>query len=197
MHIDAKGWLSEVKITPSPNFNERPQGAEVNLLVIHNASLPPEVWGVADLISFFQNDLDWDKHPYYDHLRDRKVSAHFLLDRDGSIYQLVSVFDRAWHAGVSSFEGIENCNDYSIGIEVNGSDNQAFTEAQYASLANLTHGLMQKFPKLTLKRITGHEDIALPAGRKTDPGPYFDWDYYFSLLQDLLAAKKESLKETT
>jgi N-acetyl-anhydromuramoyl-L-alanine amidase len=187
MNIDDKGWLKDVKIEKSPNFNERPNGSKINLLVIHNASLPPEVWGVEDIIALFQNKLDYGKNPTYGHLRDRKVSAHFLLDRAGAIYQLVSVFDRAWHAGVSSFAGIEDCNNYSIGIEVNGSDNQAFTEEQYVHLAELTHVLMRTFPEITLERIVGHADIALPLGRKTDPGPFFDWDYYRELLEDLLA----------
>lgn len=182
MKIDKEGWLVEAEIVPSPNFNERPQVSKVSLLVIHNASLPPEVWGVQDIIALFQNKLDCSKHPYYEQLTGRKVSAHFLIDRLGKIYQFVSVFDRAWHAGESSFDGVKDCNNYSIGIELNGSDTQAFTEEQYVSLAQLTHTLMRTFPEITLERIAGHEDIALPAGRKTDPGPYFDWDYYQSLL---------------
>lgn len=183
MKIDATGWLLSSKLAPSPNFNQRPQGAEVNLLVIHNASLPEDVWGVDDIIALFQNKLDLSKDPSYASLAGREVSSHFLIARDGEIYQLVSVFDRAWHAGVSEFQGVANCNDYSVGIELNGSDHQPFTEEQYRSLAELTHAMMRCYPGLTLERIVGHSDIALPLGRKTDPGPYFDWAYYRSLLE--------------
>lgn len=187
MHIDVNGWLDAAKVMPSPNFNDRPLGTKVSLLVIHNASLPPEVWGVEDIIALFQNKLDCTKHPYYAQLEGRKVSAHFLIDRAGRVYQLVSVLKRAWHAGVSSFAQMEDCNNYSIGIELNGSDKEAYTKEQYVSLIELTQALMRTFPEITLERITGHEDIALPKGRKTDPGPFFDWDYYKQLLQNNLS----------
>lgn len=182
MKIDAQGWLDEARIVPSPNFNERPQNAVVNLVVIHNISLPAQVWGVDDVVAFFQNRLDFSKNLTYQDLKEVKVSSHFLLNREGDIYQFVSVFDRAWHAGVSVFSGVENCNDYSIGIELNGSDDTEFTAAQYKSLVALTQALADVFPDISMDRLVGHDEVAQPLGRKTDPGLYFDWGHYYRLL---------------
>ncbi|MDH4556555.1 1,6-anhydro-N-acetylmuramyl-L-alanine amidase AmpD [Pseudomonas sp. BN417] len=173
MQLDpASGWCQGISHCPSPNFNCRPQG-EISLLVIHNISLPPGQFGTGKVQEFFQNCLNPDEHPYFDGIRDLKVSAHFLIERDGAITQFVSCNERAWHAGVSLFDGRENCNDFSLGIELEGTDDQAFTEPQYAALIALVEQLRLAYPAITPARICGHSDIA--PGRKTDPGPAFDW----------------------
>ena len=177
MQLDAKGWLIGATQHPSPNFNERPAGA-VDLLVIHSISLPPDEFGSQDVIDFFQNQLSETKHSFYEQLKGVKVSAHFFITRQGEIIQFVSTRDRAWHAGVSSFAGLENCNDYSLGVEMEGCDTILFTEAQYQSLRDLTKVLMGVYPAITRERIVSHAEIALPHGRKTDPGPLFDWNQY-------------------
>lgn len=169
------GWCHGVSHCPSPNFNERPCG-EVSLLVIHNISLPPAQFGTGKVQAFFQNRLDCSEHPYFEGIANLTVSAHFLIEREGAITQFVSCRDRAWHAGVSYFDGREGCNDFSIGIELEGTDEQAFTDAQYASLETLTCVLLRHFPLINEQRIQGHSDIA--PGRKTDPGPAFDWPRY-------------------
>lgn len=177
LRVDADGWLSgSLRRIPSPNCNARPPGEPVSLLVIHNISLPPGEFGSGCVAQFFCNRLDHDAHPYFDHLRGVEVSAHFLIERDGGLCQFVSIFERAWHAGVSRFEGREGCNDFSIGIELEGTDHEPYTEAQYASLVALTRVLQGACPALTAQRIVGHSDIA--PGRKTDPGPAFDWRAY-------------------
>lgn len=170
------GWLAEAKKVPSPNFNQRPLNATVNLLVIHNISLPPEQFDNSYIEQFFQNQLPTGDHPYFETLIGVEVSSHFLIKRDGKLIQFVSCNDRAWHAGKSSFCGVENCNDFSIGIELEGTDTQAYTEAQYASLAELTQSIQVSYPEVTSDRIVGHCDIA--PDRKTDPGESFDWQYY-------------------
>src|SRR5690606_29613819 len=131
---------------------------------------------------FFKNQLDENAHPYFKTIAGMQVSAHLFIEREGEITQFVSFDDRAWHAGASSFEGVPNCNDYAIGIELEGTDDQAYTDAQYTVLAKVTRQLLRTYPTLTPERIAGHEDIA--PGRKTDPGPNFDWPRYFSLLRD-------------
>lgn len=176
------GWLEGVEIHPSLNFNARPANTEINLLVIHCISLPPEQFSSQDVIDFFQNKLDVNKNSFYQQLQDMKVSAHFFITRTGSIVQFVSLLDRAWHAGVSSFMGVENCNDYSIGIELEGCDTIVYTQDQYNSLIKLTKLLQQNFPGIVKERITSHAEIALPKGRKTDPGPCFDWNKYLENL---------------
>lgn len=176
-----KGWLDAAEHRPSPNFNARPSGCAVDLLVIHNISLPPAQFGGSAIEEFFLNRLDWSSHPYFKTIRGVEVSAHFLLRRDGRIVQFVSCDDRAWHAGQSSFEGRGNCNDFSIGIELEGTDTIPFTDAQYLALAQLTDVLMAAYPGLRKDRIVGHSDIA--PGRKTDPGPAFDWVRYLELAQ--------------
>lgn len=173
MQLDpASGWCQGVCHCPSPNFNTRPDG-EISLLVIHNISLPPGQFGTGKVQEFFQNTLDATEHPYFEGIRELTVSAHFLIERDGKITQFVSCLDRAWHAGVSRFEGRETCNDFSLGIELEGTDELPFSDAQYQALVALTRQLQAAYPALTQHRICGHSDIA--PGRKTDPGPAFDW----------------------
>ncbi|MGB0894261.1 MAG: 1,6-anhydro-N-acetylmuramyl-L-alanine amidase AmpD [Parashewanella sp.] len=177
--ISEDGWHSLAKQRNSTHFNQRPNN-EINLLVIHNISLPAQQFGTRYIDDLFMGCLDCNAHESFSELEGVQVSAHFLIRRDGGLIQYVSCDDRAWHAGLSEFEGRENCNDFSIGIELEGSDFQAFTEAQYQSLISLTQDIMLHYPQITPQRITGHSDIA-PA-RKTDPGPYFDWKSYLSQL---------------
>lgn len=182
MQLDsASGWCAGVSHCPSPNFNARPDG-EISLLVIHNISLPPACFKTGHVQAFFQNCLDIDAHPYFQGIADLRVSAHFLIERDGEVTQFVSCLERAWHAGVSLFDGREGCNDFSIGIELEGTDEQPFTDAQYAALATLTRQLRQAWPAISVERICGHSDIA--PGRKTDPGPFFDWARFRASIQD-------------
>lgn len=176
------GWLNIAHPVPSPNFNLRPENTPISLLVIHNISLPPGKFGGRFVQDFFKNQLDENAHPYFKTIAGMQVSAHLFIEREGEITQFVSFDDRAWHAGASSFEGVPNCNDYAIGIELEGTDDQAYTDAQYTVLAKVTRQLLRTYPTLTPERIAGHEDIA--PGRKTDPGPNFDWPRYFSLLRD-------------
>jgi AmpD protein len=168
--LDASGWLSGARRLPSPNCDARPDGTAIELIVIHNISLPPDVFEGNAVIDLFSNRLDWDAHPYYQSIRGLKVSAHFFIRRDGSLIQFVPCTLRAWHAGQSSWQGHDRCNDFSIGIELEGSDNRPFTEAQYATLIPLIRELKQAYP---IQAVLGHSDIA--PGRKTDPGPHFDW----------------------
>ena len=170
-----KGWLDKANRRPSPNYDDR-SNEEIDLIVIHSISLPPGIFGNSFVEDFFQNKLDYSKYKYFQEIKDLKVSSHFLIKRDGGITQFVSILDRAWHAGVSSFEGREDCNDYSIGIELEGTDVDSFEENQYESLVSLTSALMSKLPGITLDRIVGHSDIA--PGRKSDPGKGFDWDKF-------------------
>jgi len=169
-----KGWFPEVQRVASPNYNGRPRGVEVDLLVLHNISLPPGDYGGDDIVSLFTNCLDCTAHSFYAELEGLEVSAHFLIRRDGELIQFVSTEDRAWHAGVSSWCNRDNCNDFSVGIELEGCDNEPFEGAQYQTLARLIQWLRQVYPGITKERIVGHSDIS--PGRKTDPGPAFDWD---------------------
>lgn len=176
MRLDAKGWLQlsgGVRHAPSPNFDHRPGNAAATLLVLHNISLPPGQFGGPEVVDFFQNCLNYDRHPWLERLRELRVSAHFFVRRNGEIVQLVSTRQRAWHAGVSSFRGRSRCNDFSIGIELEGTDDVAYTPAQYAALRALTPALRARHP---LRAVQGHEHIA--PGRKTDPGPAFNWQRY-------------------
>lgn len=169
--VDAQGWVAAARRLPSPNFEARPAGAVPTLIVVHNISLPPDTFGGPEIADLFLDRLDCDAHPYFDqHLRGVRVSAHFVIHRDGALEQFVSCDERAWHAGVSSFFGRERCNDFSIGIELEGSDTTAFESAQYATLAALVKALTARYP---VEALAGHSDIA--PGRKTDPGPHFDW----------------------
>ncbi len=189
-HIGDDGWSSGVRRVPSPNFDARADGARVDLLVIHNISLPPGQFGGPFIADLFGNRLDCDAHPYFDQLRTLRVSAHFLIRRDGEVMQFVSANDRAWHAGVSSFCGRERCNDFSIGIELEGTDAEPFETAQYDALAALTQTLRARYP---LTDVAGHEHIA--PGRKTDPGPFFDWARYrkFLIQKEAPAAARTAL----
>lgn len=175
MQLDhATGWVAGVTHCPSPNFNARPEGEAISLLVIHNISLPPGQFGTGKVQAFFQNRLPIAEHAFFEQIKDLRVSAHFLIERDGRVTQFVSCLDRAWHAGVSRFEGREGCNDFSVGIELEGTDQTPFTDAQYTALQHLTLLLQAAWP--IAGRIRGHSDIA--PGRKTDPGPAFDWERY-------------------
>ena len=173
MHIDAAGLLDTAQFIASPNCDERPIGTDISLLVIHNISLPPNEFDGNGVIELFTNQIDPQSHPYYQSLQELKVSAHFFIRRDGTAIQFVFCHDRAWHAGVSSWQGKDRCNDFSIGIELEGSDITPFTDAQYATLIALTQCLCDRYP---IQHIAGHSDIA--PGRKTDPGPWFDWQRY-------------------
>ncbi|WP_370589691.1 1,6-anhydro-N-acetylmuramyl-L-alanine amidase AmpD [Saccharophagus sp. K07] len=179
LSIDSSGWLEGVVRCPSPNFNARPAG-EISLLVVHNISLPPGNFGGGYIQRFFCNSLPVADHAYFESIAHLQVSAHCLIDRAGQITQFVSFADRAWHAGVSNFVGRSNCNDFSIGIELEGTDEQPYEELQYRTLAALTQALMARYPAITRQRIVGHSDIA--PERKTDPGPAFDWAHYFRVL---------------
>lgn len=175
------GCLVHQKQVPSPYFSPRPNENDISLLVIHYISLPPEQFGGNFIDLFFQGKLDPTLHPYFEEIKDLRVSAHCLINRKGEITQYVNFNDMAWHAGVSCFEGRDKCNEYAIGIELEGSNNQPFTNAQYQSLAKLTQAIQQSYPQITDERITGHSHIA--PGRKIDPGQYFDWAYYRNLLK--------------
>ncbi|KAG0194131.1 hypothetical protein DFQ28_001268 [Apophysomyces sp. BC1034] len=155
---------------PSPNFDARPEGVEPTLVVIHSISLPPGRFDGDAVAALFLNQIDCDAHPYYAQLRGLRVSAHFFVRRGGKLLQFVSCSERAWHAGVSSFAGRERCNDFSIGIELEGSDEHAFEAPQYETLAALCTALCECYP---IAALAGHADIA--PGRKTDPGAHFDW----------------------
>ena len=171
--INKEGWLSEAEKHISPNFDKRPINSEIKLIVIHNISLPPENFEAENVKKLFKNELDFESHEFFYTIKDLKVSSHFVIDRTGKIYQFVSVYDRAWHAGVSSFKSQENCNDFSLGIELIGSDNSPFEDNQYDALNKLIETLCSSFPKIKKENIVGHSEIA--PGRKTDPGPFFDW----------------------
>ncbi len=164
------GWLSSARRLDSPNFGARPAQTEVDLIVVHSISLPPGTYGGAQVQALFTNQLDWQAHPYFETLRGMEVSSHFYIERDGKLWQFVSADDRAWHAGQSDFMGRSNCNDFSIGIELEGLEGQSFESQQYTSLGVLCRQLRKRYP---ISHITGHEHIA--PGRKFDPGRGFDW----------------------
>jgi N-acetyl-anhydromuramoyl-L-alanine amidase len=174
LKVDAQGLLSGCEYIPSPNCDDRPAGA-IELLVIHNISLPPDEFGGDGVQRLFTNTLDVTAHPYYPTIAGLKVSAHFFVRRDGQIVQFVPCLKRAWHAGESCWQGVSRCNDFSIGIELEGSDTVPFTDAQYAALDRLTMALRAAYP---IRGIAGHSDIA--PQRKTDPGPCFDWVRYLA-----------------
>lgn len=174
------GWMTGARWVPSPNCGPRPPGCEPELLVIHNISLPPGEFGNDCIEQLFTNCLDWSAHPYFEGIRGMEVSAHLLIRRDGELVQFVSCDERAWHAGQSCYEGRDNCNDFSIGIELEGTDELPYTDSQYATLAVVTAALIRSYPGLDPERIAGHSDIA--PGRKTDPGQAFDWRRYHAVL---------------
>ena len=165
------GWLQGVARLPTPNADDRPPGEPVDLVVIHNISLPPGEYGLRNVQALFTNCLDPCAHPFFAQVAGARVSAHLLIERDGKITQFASFDRRAWHAGASAFDGRPRCNDYSIGIELEGSDFDAFTDAQYAALNAALAVLCASYP---VRWVCGHSDIA--AERKTDPGPCFDWN---------------------
>jgi AmpD protein len=169
--IDLQGWLAGCRHAPSPHCDARPANVTVDLLVIHNISLPAGVYGGTEIEDLFLGRLDCEQHPSFMDLRGLRVSAHFLIRRDGEVLQFVSVADRAWHAGVSVFQGRPACNDFSIGVELEGCDTAPFAEIQMTRLAELAVDLAAGIP--SLRWVAGHNDIA--PGRKTDPGPFFDW----------------------
>lgn len=164
------GWFACARHLPSPNFDERPDGEVPSLIVVHAISLPPDQFGGQGVEQLFTNTLDPDEHPYYATICHLRVSAHFFIRRDGELIQFVSTDARAWHAGVSSWDGRERCNDFSIGIELEGCDSLPFAPEQYRRLARLLEILQANYP---IRAVVGHADIA--PGRKTDPGPCFDW----------------------
>jgi len=178
--IKQSGRTSDASWIASPNCDARPAPGFVNSLIIHAISLPPDEFGGAFVEDFFCNNLDKYAHPYFATICDLRVSAHFYITRSGKLVQFVSTKDRAWHAGISNFKGLDKVNDFSIGIELEGCESDIFTDEQYVTLVSLSRRLMRAYPAITLNRIVGHSDIA--PGRKTDPGPKFEWNKYRSQL---------------
>lgn len=178
--LDASALLPAAAYVPSPNCDDRPAGTTIELLVIHNISLPPGEFGGPGIVELFTNRLDPRAHPYYGEIQDLKVSSHFLIRRDGELIQFVPCTRRAWHAGQSQWHGRSRCNDFSVGVELEGADDQPFADSQYAVLADLTRVLQRAYP---IKDCVGHSDIATPPGRKTDPGPHFDWARFRAMLE--------------
>ena len=168
--------VDQAKFIESPNFSDRPAGVKPTLLVIHNISLPPGKFGGPYIADFFQNRLDTSKHPFFEEIADLQVSSHLFLDREGQLIQFVDLNKKAWHAGISEFEGQKECNDFSIGIELEGTDTEPYSDKQYLSLISLTNCLMERYSGISTERIVGHSDIA--PSRKTDPGASFDWSRY-------------------
>lgn len=171
------GWHPSAHQLRSPNFGPRPPGVSLDLIVVHSISLPPGVYGGDGVQRLFTNSLDWEEHPYYQSIRGLEVSAHFYISRNGDLWQFVSCDDRAWHAGVSSHEGRVNCNDYSIGIELEGVEGDTFETQQYARLGELCRALKSRYP---IAHIAGHQHVA--PDRKSDPGPGFDWRFFQQIL---------------
>ena len=164
------GWWRPARVVQSPNFGPRPPGTTIDLVVVHSISLPPGRYGGDAIERLFTNRLDWGAHPYFETIRGAEVSAHFLVRRDGEIVQFVSADERAWHAGASHWKGRDGCNDFSVGIELEGLEGDAFEDAQYAALASLVDALAHRYP---IRDVAGHEHVA--PGRKEDPGAGFDW----------------------
>ena len=181
MNIDTQvGLVVGAEYHCSPNHDERPDSTDITGIVIHNISLPPGEFGGGWIDDLFLNKLDPKAHPYFEAIADVRVSAHVLIRRNGQLIQYVPFHKRAWHAGVSCWDGLERCNDFTVGIELEGCDEQNFESSQYQALVDLIKALCHCYPNLTLDRIIGHQDIA--PGRKTDPGPYFDWQHLHFLL---------------
>ena len=182
------GWYQFSGHVASPNFGPRPPGSKPELIVVHAISLPPGRYGGNEVEQLFTNQLDWDQHPYFETIRGMTVSSHFYIRRQGELQQFVSVDDRAWHAGVSSYRGRSNCNDYAIGIELEGAEGGPFEDAQYETLAVLCAAILQRY---RVADLAGHEHVA--PGRKTDPGTGFDWHR----LQRSLGLPQERFPEGT
>jgi AmpD protein len=170
LKLSATGYIDSATQIASPNFDARPENTKIELIVIHNISLPPNIYGGPGVEQLFTNRLNPNEHPYYAEIHTRKVSSHFFIRRNGELIQFVSCLQRAWHAGVSSWQGRERCNDFSVGIELEGTDFEAFEPAQYNTLKQLVKALKKSYP---IQHIVGHSDIA--PDRKTDPGLYFEW----------------------
>lgn len=169
----ATGMLRPATLCQSPNCDARPVGIEPSMIVVHGISLPPGKFGGPEIEAFFTNRLDWGAHPYFDEIRGLEVSAHLLIRRDGSLTQFVPFTHRAWHAGESCFRGQSGCNDYSIGIELEGEDEVPYDDRQYPVLQKVIKALCEAYPDISPREIAGHSDIS--PGRKSDPGPAFDW----------------------
>ncbi len=182
-HCWEEGWLQTARHCHSPNQGQRPADSVIDLVVVHSISLPPGVFGGPEVEQLFTNRLDWDAHPYFQQIRGTQVSAHFFIRRDGELLQFVSADARAWHAGASCWQGRANCNDYSIGVELEGLEGGLFETAQYAQLAQLCEHLRQRYP---IAQVVGHEHIA--PGRKRDPGAGFEW----TQLQTLLGWRRDA-----
>lgn len=182
MRVDpGSGWLEGARWVPSPNCDDRPPGAEPDLVVVHAISLPPGRFGGDGIDRLFTNALDPEAHPYFAEVAHLRVSAHALIQRDGRVTQYVPFHRRAWHAGRSSFQGRPECNDFSVGIELEGTDDLPFEPVQYRRLSQLVAALAEAYPGITAERLAGHCHVA--PGRKTDPGPQFDWRRLQRLLQ--------------
>lgn len=184
MQVLENHWLDFVEFVRSPNFDSRPSSAVLSLVVIHCISLPRGVYGSKLVHDLFTNAIDFNQHRDLAELQDVRVSAHLLIERDGHVTQFVPFNERAWHAGESAWQNRSNCNDYSIGIELEGTDDSAFEDAQYATLVAVLAALLQKYPTLSIGNIVGHQEIA-PA-RKTDPGSGFDWARVYAALRSKL-----------
>lgn len=174
------GIFKNLQFLKSPNFNERPDQEEIRLIIIHSISLPPKVYGKTYVEDFFLNKLNIDEHNYFEQIKDLKVSSHIYIKRDGKAVQFVPFNKRAWHAGESSYKGVNNCNDYSIGIELEGSDDDIFSDLQYEMLIKITNEIINEYPLLDKKSIIGHSDVS--PGRKVDPGSKFDWNRFLQAL---------------
>ena len=170
LRINSAGYVNAATQVASPNYDARPENCVIDMIVIHNISLPPNEYGGSGVVQLFTNTLNPAEHPYYAEIYTRKVSSHFFIRRDGEIIQFVSCLQRAWHAGISSWQGRERCNDFSVGIELEGSDFEVFEARQYKTLQSLINCLKKTY---AIQYVVGHNDIS--PGRKTDPGPYFEW----------------------
>lgn len=188
LEITADHWLEPVRRVVSPNQDARPRGYDISLLVIHAISLPPGEFGTGEVEKLFTNSLDCGAHPSYSSLDGVHVSSHVLIERDGKTTQFVPFDRRAWHAGESSFQGQSECNDFGVGVELEGTEQVPFTESQYSALIAIAHELMRKYPRIVPHRIVGHNEIA--PDRKWDPGPQFEWPRFMDRLQKL-SAKQE------
>jgi AmpD protein len=195
MRVDsARGMLQGARYLASPNCDPRPDGVVPTLLVIHGISLPPGEYGGPWIDALFTNTLDPLVHPYFVEIHQLRVSSHLLIRRDGEVVQYVPFNERAWHAGLSCYQGQERCNDFSIGIELEGSDEEPYETVQYQRLAECVAALLAAYPGLSRERIAGHSDIA--PGRKSDPGPHFEWQRFYQLLQSVALAKPQASIDT-
>ena len=186
--VDSRGWLKDCRQCVSPNQDERPADTDVELVVVHAISLPPGIFGGMFIEELFLNQLDVSSHPYFARLDGLRVSAHLLIDRKGELTQFVSFDARAWHAGESTWHGRNACNDFAIGIELEGCDEKPFEPAQYEQLVQVMAALIARYPKLDAATVCGHSDIA--PHRKTDPGPLFDWQRFSDLLGSCTSTRR-------